>query len=57
MTNEFFPPTEQELQKIIAALKKQLEDESYRDEWKTVVDELKHRENQLKQLTIQNNTI
>ena len=57
MTNEFFPPTEEELTTIIAALKKQLEDESYRDEWKTVVEELKHRENQLKQLTIQNNLL
>ncbi|MCU7539562.1 hypothetical protein [Riemerella anatipestifer] len=31
--NEFFPPTEEELNEIIAELKRRLEDESYEEEW------------------------
>ncbi|MCW0509487.1 hypothetical protein [Riemerella anatipestifer] len=46
--NEFFPPTEEELNEIIAELKRRLEDESY--------EELLFRQRQLKE-TIKNNEI
>lgn len=57
MINEFFPPTEPELEQMIATLKKQLEDPKFEEDWKTLFLELEERENQLKQLTIQNYTI
>ncbi|GAA5096786.1 hypothetical protein GCM10023210_31010 [Chryseobacterium ginsengisoli] len=38
--NEMFPPTEQELKKMIAGLKARLEDDSYQSEWVKINDEL-----------------
>lgn len=57
MTNEFFPPTIEELEHIIKGLKARLEDDSYQEEWVKIHDELMHRQKQLKELTIQNETL
>ncbi|AZZ57821.1 hypothetical protein OKE80_10955 [Riemerella anatipestifer] len=54
--NEFFPPTEEELNEIIAELKRRLEDESYEEEWVKIHEELLFRQRQLKE-TIKNNEI
>ncbi len=54
---EFSPPTEQELEQIIKGLKSRLEDDSYQDEWEEIAEQLKEKEQQLKDLTIQNNTL
>lgn len=54
---EMFPPTELELEQIIRTLKQQLEDPIFEDDWKALFLELEERENQLKQLTIQNNSL
>lgn len=51
MNNEFFPPTAEELEKIIEGLKARLEDDSYQEEWVKIHDELMHREKQLRELT------
>lgn len=56
-TNEFFPPTEAELEKIIAALKARLQDPAYEDEWIQINAELIRRETQLQTLIIQNNAL
>lgn len=53
ITQEFLPPTEQELEEMIYTLQKQLEDERYRDEWKELHEELKEKEKQLEQLKSQ----
>lgn len=55
--NEMFPPSEAELNIIIAKLKQRLEDEYYEDEWKSLDEELKKREQQLKELIIKNNAL
>ena len=57
MNNEFFPPTEEELEIIISALKIQLEDEKYQDQWQELYRTLEERQNQLKNLTILNNAL
>lgn len=57
MINEMFPPTVEELEEIIKGLKARLEDDSYQEEWVKIHYELMHRENQLKQLIINENTI
>lgn len=57
MINEFFPPTEEELQKIIAGLKARLEDDAYQEEWIKIHDELMFREKQLQELIIKNNAL
>ena len=57
MTNEMFPPTAEELEKIIRGFKARLEDHSYQEEWVKIHDELMIREKQLKQLTIQDNIL
>lgn len=57
MTNEFFPPSLEELEHIIRGLKARLEDDSYQEEWVKIHDELMYREKQLKDLTIQNETL
>lgn len=57
MNTEMFPPTVEELEEIIRGLKARLEDDSYQEEWVKIHDELMHRENQLKQLIINENTI
>ncbi len=49
MTQEFFPPTEQELEEMIYTLQKKLEDERYRDEWPELHEELKEKERQLEE--------
>ncbi|MBT0527101.1 hypothetical protein JZ949_10140 [Riemerella anatipestifer] len=54
--NEFFPPSEEELNEIIAELKRRLEDESYEEEWVKIHEELLFRQRQLKE-TIKNNEI
>ena len=55
--SEMFPPTEKELEEIIAGLKVQLEDDRYQEEWIKIHDELMFREKQLKNLIITNNTL
>ena len=57
MTNEFFPPTEDELEAMIKELKARLENEKYQDEWKQLFEELEFRQNQLKKLIIRNNAL
>lgn len=57
MTNEFFPPTEDELEAMIKELKARLENEKYQDEWKQLYEELEFRQNQLKKLTIINTVL
>lgn len=57
MNNDFFPPTEQELEQIIKTLKARLEDDSYQEECVKIHDELIFREKQLRDLTITNNTL
>lgn len=54
---EFFPPTQEELEEIIKELKKKLEDERYSDEWKELADVLKQKEEQLRQTIIKDNVI
>lgn len=49
MTNEMFPPSEDELKEIIAGLKARLEDDAYQEEWIKIHDELMFREKQLKE--------
>lgn len=55
--SEMFPPTEKELEEIIAGLKAQLEDDRYQEDWIKIHDELMFREKQLKNLIITNNTL
>lgn len=50
MTNEMFPPTQEELEKMIDTLQKKLEDERYSSEWEELHEELKEKEKQLEQL-------
>lgn len=50
MTNEMFPPSEDELKEIIAGLKARLEDDAYQEDWIKIHDELLFREKQLKEL-------
>lgn len=57
MINEFFPPTEDELEQMISTLKQQLEDPKFEEDWKTLYLELEERQNQLKNLIILNYTI
>ncbi|WP_312394708.1 hypothetical protein [Chryseobacterium sp.] len=57
MTTEFFPPSEDELKDIIKGLKARLEDDSFQEEWVKIHEELLFREQQLKDLTIQKETI
>lgn len=54
MSLEFFPPTQKELEQIIKGLKSRLEDDSYQDEWPEIAEQLKTKEQQLKDLTIHN---
>ena len=51
MPNEFFPPTKEELEKIIKELEAQLEDDAYQEDWVKIHDELMFREKQLRELT------
>ncbi|SDE73409.1 hypothetical protein [Riemerella columbipharyngis] len=57
MNLEIFPPTEQELEEMIYNLTRKLEDERYRDEWEEIAEALEEKEQQLKEITIKNNTI
>ena len=57
MTNEFFPPTESELEQMIQTLKAQLEDDKYQEAWIKIHDELMILQKQLQQLTIENNAL
>ncbi|GGG47245.1 hypothetical protein [Epilithonimonas arachidiradicis] len=57
MDNEMFPPTEKELEDIIAGLKARLEDDSYQEEWIKIHDELMFRQKQLQELTNTNNAL
>ena len=57
MTNEFFPPTETELEEMIFILKKKLENEKYSDEWDELAEELEKKEEQLQQLILLNNIL
>jgi hypothetical protein len=54
---EFFPPTEAELEEMIKILKARLEDEKYQDDWKQLFEELEFRQNQIKKLIIKNNAL
>lgn len=44
---EIFPPTKEELEEMIHALQKKLEDERYRDEWKSIHQEMERRKREL----------
>lgn len=55
--NEMFPPSEAELNEIIAKLKQRLEDERYSEDWKSLHEELQKREQQLKEIIIKNNAL
>lgn len=57
MTNEFFPPTEQELEQMIKTLEAQLEDDKHEENWIKIHDELLILRRQLQQLTIENNAL
>ena len=57
MTNEFFPPTETELEEMIFILKKKLENEKYSDDWEELAEELEKKEEQLQQLILLNNIL
>lgn len=50
MHDEFFPPTKEELEKIIKELEAQLEDDAYQEDWIKIHDELMYREDQLKEV-------
>ena len=54
---EFFPPTEEELEAMIKELKARLEDEKCQYNWKELYEELEFRQKQLKKLIIQNNAL
>lgn len=56
-TEEFFPPTEEELQDMITTIKKQLEECDDNDEGDRLLLELSKRERQLKKTILKNNTI
>ncbi len=55
--NEFFPPTQQELEGMIYTLSKKLEDERYSDEWEELAEQLKEKEQQLQELIIKDNAL
>lgn len=55
--NDFFPPTQQELEEMIFTLTKKLEDERYRDEWEDLAEQLKEKEKQLQELIIKDNAL
>lgn len=57
MNNEFFPPTETELEEMIFILKKKLENEKYSDDWEELAEELEKKEEQLQQLILLNNIL
>lgn len=48
--HEFFPPTEKELEEIIAKMKAKLEDERYSDEWKKLLPEYEQKVKELEEL-------
>ena len=50
MHNEFFPPTKEDLEKIIKELEAQLEDDAHQEDWVKIHDELMYRENQMKEI-------
>lgn len=56
-TEEFFPPTEEELQDMITTIKKQLEECDDNDEGDRLLLELSKRERQLKKTILKNNTL
>lgn len=55
--NEFFPPTQQELEEMIYTLTKKLEDERYGEEWEELAEQLKEKEKQLEELIIKDNAL
>ncbi|BFO64092.1 hypothetical protein [Chryseobacterium sp. KCF3-3] len=57
MSNEIFPPTEEELTRIIQSLELRLQDYSYQDEWVQIHEELLKKRNELQELTIKNNAL
>lgn len=57
MSNEFFPPTESELEAMIKELKARLENEKLKDDWKQLYEELNFLQNKLKKLIIKNNAL
>lgn len=57
MKTELFPPSIEELKQIIEGLKAQLQDESHQEDWVKIHDELIYRQKQLRDLTIQNETL
>lgn len=56
-TEEFFPPTEEELQDMITTIKMQLEECDDNDEGDRLLLELSKRERQLKKTILKNNTL
>lgn len=57
MSNEMFPPTQEELEQIIKGLRSRLQDDSYQDEWIRINTELIEKEKQLQQLIINENIL
>lgn len=55
--NDFFPPTQQELEEMIYTLSKKLEDDRYSDEWEDLAEQLKEKEQQLQELIIKDNAL
>ena len=57
MNEEFFPPTEDELEEIIKELKARLEDKKHEENWIKIHDELLYRQKQLQEIIIKNNSL
>ncbi|WP_165826554.1 hypothetical protein [Chryseobacterium oncorhynchi] len=56
-SNEMFPPTVEELEKIIANLKAMLADEKHQDQWIRINSELIEKQKQLQEIIIKDNTL
>lgn len=57
MSNEMFPPTQEDLEKFIRSLKARLEDDSFQNEWSQINKELIEKEKQLQALIIKDNIL
>ena len=54
MTNEFFPPTEEDIEQQISIIKYNMSQCTEPDRYENLVEKLKEKTDQLKQLIIQN---
>lgn len=57
MNNQFFPPTEAELDEMILKVQKQMENAENQQEYDQLHDQLKDLRNQRQQLIIKNNAL